>query len=76
MVCVDHATSHSGCESGEDGLSWLQYARLFADTSADLRAVVEQHDRTESAARNENVGSWLRSTPDVYGPMEDGQIVL
>lgn len=66
MVCADAATTPSGSESDEDGLSWLQYARLFADTSANLRAVVEQHDTMESAARDEKVGSWLRSTSDVY----------
>lgn len=64
MVCAVDMSSHSG-ESEEGGLDLLQYARLFAGTSPELRAVVDEHDAIERAARDQRVGSWLRATPDM-----------
>lgn len=66
MVCAgdDDASSGSAC-AGEE-MSWLQYARLFAASSPELRGVVEEHDARARKEREERVAGWLRAVADVY----------
>lgn len=67
MVCAadDASTCSEYASEGQDSISWLQYARLFAGSSAELRTVVEEHDAMEEKARDEMVGRWLRAIADV-----------
>lgn len=67
VVCAaDDASVCSGYESEEqDSINWMQYARLFAGSSAELQRVVVEHDAVEERARDEKVGRWLRGMADV-----------
>lgn len=67
MVCADDGSTCSSYAGEErEGLSWLQYARLFAGSSEELRRVVEEHEAMEEEKVEEKVGGWLRAMADVY----------